>query len=95
MQTSWMRCSAVTEGLLAVDLSQRSLFELTDGQWSISAGWQPQVRERRIVDHSTDHAQQENSEVSNHGRDTLPSYSCRCVHRHRDLGVWPQAQSAL
>ena len=26
---------------------------------------------------------------------TLPSYSCRCVHGYRDLGVRPQAQSAL
>ena len=83
------RCSAVPEGLSAVDLSQCSLCESADGQWSISAGRQPRVRQRHSVDHSLTRAQHDNSEVSNHGRDTLPSYSCRCVHRHRDLERQP------
>jgi hypothetical protein len=48
-----------------------------------------------IVDRSLTRAERDDSEVSNRGRDNLPSYSCRCVHRHRDLGVRPQAQSTL
>jgi hypothetical protein len=48
-----------------------------------------------IVDRSLTRAQRDNSEVSNGGRDNLPSHSCRCVHRHRHLGVRPQTESAL
>jgi hypothetical protein len=66
---------------LDVDLSQYSSCELADGQWTISGRRQPRVRP--------------NSEVSNGGRDNLPSHFRRCVHRHRGLGVRPQAESAL
>jgi hypothetical protein len=86
---------AVPEGLLDVDLSQCSFCELAGSYWSIPDASSLGLDSAPIVDHGLTRAQQDNSEVRNHGRDNLPSYSCRCVHRHRDLGVRPQAQSPL
>ena len=48
-----------------------------------------------IVDRNLAPAQEDHSEEGNRGHDNLPSYSYRWVHRHRNLGVQPQAQSAL
>jgi len=47
-----MRCSAVPEGLSAVDLSQCSSCGLADGQMVDSGRRRPRVRQRPIVDHS-------------------------------------------